>query len=64
MARTGSGMSIFSPPGRELRSLKPQGKLEASYEADPENSWLIAAAEKDLPIVTPGWCFVSEGGGD
>lgn len=32
-----------------------EGKLESLYEADPENSWLMAACEKNLPIVCPGW---------
>jgi deoxyhypusine synthase len=27
----------------------------ASYEIPLEDSWLIAAAEKNIPIVTPGW---------
>jgi deoxyhypusine synthase len=26
-----------------------------SFQADPENSWLLAAAERDLPIFVPGW---------
>jgi deoxyhypusine synthase len=30
-------------------------RLAHSYEIDPAHSWLIAAAEADLPIVTPGW---------
>ena len=30
-------------------------KLEHTYSIDPKNSWLIAAAEKNLPIFTPGW---------
>jgi deoxyhypusine synthase len=29
--------------------------LEPSYEIDPKNSWLLAACEKNIPIVTPGW---------
>ena len=29
--------------------------LEPSFEIDPKNSWLIAACEKNIPIVTPGW---------
>jgi deoxyhypusine synthase len=29
--------------------------LEPEYEIDPKNSWLIAAAQKDLPIWVPGW---------
>ena len=31
------------------------GDLEASYQIDPANSWLLAAAEKNLPIIVPGW---------
>lgn len=31
------------------------GKLSKYYEIDPKNSWLLAAAEKDLPIIVPGW---------
>lgn len=30
-------------------------KLEHEYEIDPKNSWLLAAAEKNLPIFVPGW---------
>ena len=30
-------------------------KLKASYQIDPKNSWLLAAAEKDLPMFVPGW---------
>jgi deoxyhypusine synthase len=36
---------------RVLRS----GKLTASYQIDPKDSWLIAAAERDLPMFVPGW---------
>ncbi len=25
------------------------------YEIDPKNSWMLAAAEKNLPIIVPGW---------
>src|SRR5690606_36551437 len=31
------------------------GVLEGSYQIDPKNSWMLAAAEKDLPIFVPGW---------
>ncbi len=31
------------------------GELEQYYEIDPKNSWMLAAAEKNLPIVVPGW---------
>jgi deoxyhypusine synthase len=30
-------------------------KLEKYFEIDPKNSWLIAAYEKNIPIITPGW---------
>ena len=36
---------------RILRS----GVLKESYQIDPKNSWMIAAAEKNLPIWVPGW---------
>ncbi len=29
--------------------------LKPHYEIDPKNSWMIAAAEKNIPIVVPGW---------
>ncbi len=32
-----------------------QGDLEQYYQIDPKNSWLIAAAKKNLPIIVPGW---------
>jgi len=31
------------------------GVLEQYYEIDPENSWMLAAAKKNLPMVVPGW---------
>ncbi|HEX7958928.1 MAG TPA: deoxyhypusine synthase family protein, partial [Terriglobales bacterium] len=30
-------------------------KLKQSYQIDPKDSWMIAAAEKNLPIWVPGW---------
>ena len=36
---------------RVLRS----GKLKQYYQIDPKDSWLLAACEKNLPIVVPGW---------
>lgn len=29
--------------------------MEKDYEIDPAHSWMLAAAEKNLPIVVPGW---------
>lgn len=31
------------------------GVLEQYYEIDPADSWMVAAAEKNLPIICPGW---------
>jgi len=31
------------------------GKLKASYQIDPKNSWMVAACEKNLPMIVPGW---------
>lgn len=31
------------------------GALEKFYQIDPQNSWVIAACEKNLPILTPGY---------
>ena len=31
------------------------GKLKKSYQIDPKNSWMLAASEKNLPIIVPGW---------
>lgn len=31
------------------------GDLKDSYQIDPKNSWLLAAAEKNIPVIVPGW---------
>ncbi|MGD8306519.1 MAG: deoxyhypusine synthase family protein [Ignavibacteria bacterium] len=31
------------------------GTLKPYYEIDPKDSWVLAAAEKNLPLVVPGW---------
>jgi len=36
---------------RLLRSCK----LRSKYQIDPKDSWLVAAAEKNLPMFVPGW---------
>lgn len=42
-------------PHEFLYRLIRSGALEEHYQIDPADSWLVAAAEKDLPIVVPGW---------
>jgi deoxyhypusine synthase len=31
------------------------GKLRQHYQIDPKDSWMVAACEKNLPIIVPGW---------
>jgi deoxyhypusine synthase len=42
-------------PHEFLYRLIRSGKLESSYQIPKENSWLVAACEKNLPIIVPGW---------
>ena len=42
-------------PHEYLYQLILSGELEPYYEIDPADSWVLAAAEKDLPLVVPGW---------
>jgi deoxyhypusine synthase len=32
-----------------------EGLFAKDYQIDPKNSWLLAAAEKNLPLIVPGW---------
>lgn len=48
-----SGLRKF--PHEYLYEILNEGLLEDEYQADPKNSWLLAAAEKNLPMVVPGW---------
>jgi deoxyhypusine synthase len=42
-------------PHEYIYKLINSGVMKEHYEIDPKNSWIIAAAEKNLPIVVPGW---------
>lgn len=42
-------------PHEFMFKLLKSGVLEQYYEIDPKNSWMLAAAEKNLPIIVPGW---------
>jgi len=42
-------------PHEFLYRILLSGRLESSYQIDPEDSWLLAAARKDLPMFVPGW---------
>ncbi len=42
-------------PHEFMYRLLLSGVLEQYYEIDPKDSWLLAAAERNLPMVVPGW---------
>jgi deoxyhypusine synthase len=42
-------------PHEFLYDIIRRGKLKQSYEIDPKDSWVVAAAEKNLPMFVPGW---------
>lgn len=42
-------------PHEYVYELLLSGALRHSYQIDPADSWVLAAAEKNLPIVVPGW---------
>ena len=48
-----SGERYF--PHEFMYKLLLSGVLEEHYEIDPKNSWMLAAAQKNIPIVVPGW---------
>ncbi len=42
-------------PHEFMYKILRSGKLKKDYQIDPKNSWMLAACEKDLPIIVPGW---------
>ena len=42
-------------PHEYMYQMLLSGALEQYYEIEPKNSWMLAAAEKNIPIVVPGW---------
>lgn len=42
-------------PHEFLFKVLRSGALKKHYQIDPKDSWMIAAAEKNLPMVVPGW---------
>ncbi|ULA69507.1 MAG: Deoxyhypusine synthase [Nitrospira sp.] len=42
-------------PHEFLYRLLVNGTLNAQYQVDPRDSWMYAAAERQLPIFVPGW---------
>ena len=52
MAADRAGERYF--PHEFMYKILRSGKLKKSYQIDPKNSWMVAACEKNLPIVVPG----------
>lgn len=48
-----SGERYF--PHEFLFKVVRSGALSKHYQIDPKDSWIVAAAEKNLPMVVPGW---------
>ncbi len=42
-------------PHEYMYKLLLSGVMKEHYEIDTKNSWMIAAAEQNLPIIVPGW---------
>ncbi len=42
-------------PHEFMYQMLNSGVLKQYYEINPKDSWMVAAAEKNLPIVVPGW---------
>ena len=42
-------------PHEFLYRILRSGRLERHYQIDPKDSWMLAAAGKNLPIFVPGW---------
>lgn len=53
MAADKAGETFF--PHQFFYKILLSGKLKKSYQIDPTNSWLMAAAEANLPLFVPGW---------
>lgn len=48
-----NGESFF--PHQYFYKILLKEKLKDAYQIDPKNSWVLAAAEKNLPLFVPGW---------
>jgi deoxyhypusine synthase len=47
------GRRLF--PHEAFYDLLNRGALKEHYQIDPKDSWIVAAAAKNLPIFVPGW---------
>jgi deoxyhypusine synthase len=42
-------------PHEFIYKLLDSGMLDEYFEIDPKNSWMLAARDKNLPLIVPGW---------
>src|SRR5205085_2089006 len=47
------GRRLF--PHQFMYEILRDGSIAEFYQIDPKNSWMMAAAEKHLPMFVPGW---------
>jgi len=52
-AADGGGKRFF--PHEFLYRILLDGRLKEHYQIDPKDSWMMAAAERKLPLFVPGW---------
>lgn len=53
MEKDQQGKRLF--PHEFMYEIIRDGSLAEYYQIDPKNSWMVAAAEKNLPMFVPGW---------
>ena len=53
MAADARGERLF--PHEFFWRILDSDELKATFQIDPKNSWLLAAKEKNLPMIVPGW---------
>jgi deoxyhypusine synthase len=53
VAHDRGGTRLF--PHQFMYEILRSGVLAPSYQIDPKDSWMMAAAEVDLPMFVPGW---------
>jgi deoxyhypusine synthase len=53
MDKDKKGQRLF--PHQFMYEIIRDGSIKEYYQIDPKDSWMVAAAEKNLPMYVPGW---------
>jgi len=53
MEKDKAGKRLF--PHEFMYEIIRDGSIRQHYQIDPKDSWMVAAAEKNLPMFVPGW---------